>query len=219
MNSLQPDAFDTVSQEDNEGLQSRLARAIHDAAGQYIVGINFDIKALERKYGAGKEIEALRTKLRLLERELRSAAISLHPSSRAEERTLAEMIGAIGAFWGDHLSLGITVAPRLAPIPGPLKLAIAESVRECVTNAMRHGGTASRVEIKVDAPAAGRLRVDIDDNGSGFATTRPGLGLTLMGERLARLGGRIILADSPLGGARVSLDFELDREGKSDGYR
>jgi signal transduction histidine kinase len=104
---------------------------------------------------------------------------------------------------------------------------IAQVVRNLLENARRHAGPGGRVSISSAASAAG-LRVDVDDDGHGIPASErervfdrfhrsdesrdrsaggSGLGLGIVRSILLAHGGRVWVADSPLGGARLS--FEL----------
>ncbi len=85
-------------------------------------------------------------------------------------------------------------------------------VREALVNARRHSG-ASTVRVVVSG-SAGQLRVEVRDDGVGFAPSSPadGTGIAGMRERIALLGGRLELGSGPGAGTSVGLDVPLRGE-------
>ena len=103
--------------------------------------------------------------------------------------------------------------------------AILESVLDALLeNAVQHAESQVRVGFEIDGP---QVSVLVDDDGSGIAaehraavmqpfarvesdrgTSGSGLGLAIASAAAGRLGGRLSIGDSPLGGARVRLQFE-----------
>ena len=103
-------------------------------------------------------------------------------------------------------------------------------LRQVFANLIRNGAEASRdagnvpsihVSGEID-PTRGVCRVNVDDNGTGipmtsrekvfrpFFTTRSrgtGLGLAIVQKVMLTHNGKVSIADSPIGGARVQLVF------------
>jgi signal transduction histidine kinase len=100
---------------------------------------------------------------------------------------------------------------------------LALHVLDLVENSIR--AQASIVEVTVAADeAADRLRIQIDDNGTGLKVTpeqaldpfyttksgkRTGLGLSLFKAAAEQAGGKLSLGKSELGGVRVRADMSL----------
>jgi signal transduction histidine kinase len=70
-------------------------------------------------------------------------------------------------------------------------------VCEALTNAARHA-EASRISVSA-ACRQGRLLVEVEDDGRGGAGPGPGSGLPGLEDRVAAVGG-VLLVDSPAGG-------------------
>jgi signal transduction histidine kinase len=88
-------------------------------------------------------------------------------------------------------------------------------IQEALHNSLKHADP-HRVDIRLkqDAGPAGRLTVEVADDGVGFDTRalHPGhIGLECMRERAERLGGRLIIDSSPAGTTiRAVLPGSLD---------
>lgn len=96
------------------------------------------------------------------------------------------------------------------PLPVAFRVTVIRLVEEGVTNALRHGhATSVAADLSVDQH--GRLRVVLDDNGSGPASSDAGSwsGLLRLSHQLAQYGGSLELVPSPLGGARLEASVPL----------
>lgn len=92
-----------------------------------------------------------------------------------------------------------------------LHKALTSSVREIVSNVIRHSG-ASRLSVALRL-SSDRLTLDFADNGKGLpqaalARETPGFGLRNLHHRIEDVGGRLTLADGAPG-TRITLDMPL----------
>lgn len=85
-------------------------------------------------------------------------------------------------------------------------------VQEAVTNAVRHG-RATRVVVHC-AAEAGRLTLQIEDNGTGFdQSSQPGLGLRIMDYRARSIGAQLDVEAAEAGGVAVRLTLPTAQTG------
>jgi two-component system sensor histidine kinase UhpB len=100
----------------------------------------------------------------------------------------------------------VYVQPGLPSFDGDAELVIYRVAQEALTNVARHAH-ASRAEVRLTT-AGGRARLIVDDDGTGFPTDgfETG-GVRGMRERAVLIGATLRLDESPLGGARVTLDL------------
>jgi signal transduction histidine kinase len=77
--------------------------------------------------------------------------------------------------------------------------------QEALVNAARHSG-ASRIEVNLE-PRDSKVRLEVSDNGSGFAFAEEGKGLGLSGmrERALLVGGTLDIDSRPGKGTSVVL--------------
>jgi signal transduction histidine kinase len=191
--------------------RNRLARELHDTVTQSLYGVLLFADAGRRQVRAG-QLEGACATFDQIEgvgkqglREMRLLLHRLRPNLLATEgleAALAERLAAVERCLGVRYRLEVT---------GTLALDIAaeEAVYyvalEALNNALRHSrGSAVTVRLRGGGPGA---VLWVMDDGRGFepeaALAGSGLGLKTMGERLAKLGGRVRYDSAPGQGARV----------------
>jgi signal transduction histidine kinase len=95
-------------------------------------------------------------------------------------------------------------------VPAPVAAAIANAVREALSNVAAHAGT-GEAWVEVTLPAPGRLQVTVRDRGAGFDPadidrTRLGLRRSIA-ERMADCGGHASIWSAPGQGTVASLSW------------
>jgi signal transduction histidine kinase len=95
-------------------------------------------------------------------------------------------------------------------VPAPVAAAIANAVREALSNVAAHAGT-GEAWVEVSLPAPGRLQVTVRDRGAGFDPadidrTRLGLQRSIA-ERMADCGGQASIWSAPGQGTVASLSW------------
>jgi signal transduction histidine kinase len=198
-------ATEKVFQE-RENERKRIAEDIHDSSLQMLAAASYSCgNANEFLEGGHTEyatsaLEAARGALDEAIKSLRESLVDLRRSS-VEEGGLLETIhkfaDQMSTVWGPKIVIEGTI--RTEP-PIPVALAAFQILQEGVVNAMKHGGdTAVLVKVSDDD---GMVHIVVEDSGPGFD---PGVdagadhvGMRLMKERAARVGGRLEL-DTHLG--------------------
>ncbi|MFD4552694.1 sensor histidine kinase [Streptomyces sp. NPDC058466] len=95
-----------------------------------------------------------------------------------------------------------------------VQLTVYRIVQEALTNALKHAGRDTRVDLAVSV-ADTRLHIDVHDTGPGGATARPrpphdeGHGLAGMRERAALYNGSVTAGPAPGGGWTVRATLDL----------
>ena len=188
-----------------------MARELHDGVGQSLTALLVEIRvALDRG-------EAGRDDLLIIERE----ALKALQSARAlaygvRQRPVTDMLGDARRY-GDRLLTATGGVLRWVDERTSVRLGhavarrISLSIRESITNAVRHGA-AALVEVRL-SESAGRVRVTVRDDGIGFVadevrTTPDGRGLGLLGnaERMAEVGGIFEIRSRPGEGTVILLE-------------
>jgi len=136
-----------------------------------------------------------------------------------------DMVGRVRAVGAEMRARGLTVhvavdaspgpASPAPDIPVPVAAAIANAVREALSNVAAHAGT-GEAWIEVSFPAPGRLQVTVRDRGAGFDPadvdrTRLGLRRSIA-ERMADCGGQASIWSAPGQGTVACLSWLASAE-------
>ena len=192
-----------VSAGDEE--RRRLERDLHDGAQQRLVGLGVALRRMQR---------SLPREARVLVPAL-DQAVQEVGAAIADLRTIAaglrppRLDDGLAAALGDlarSAPLPVSVRVEAEDLPAPLEVAAYYVVCEAVTNAVKHGRTATRVDVEA-VLRAGRLVVRVDDDGAGGAVARAGSGLAGIADRVGAHGGTLLIESPP--GAGTHLVMEL----------
>ena len=132
------------------------------------------------------------------------------PTGVEPQPGIARLEGLVAEARSTGLPVSLSVTGRATgPLdpPAGLGLTVYRLVQEALTNARRHGGTVSRVDVRVHR-AQDRLEVEVLDDGDGLSASAgssgsPGHGLVGMRERVASHGGALETGPRADGGFRV----------------
>ena len=197
----------------------RLARELHDEAGQMLAAAHLTLREAAAELGlhAYQPLARVHDHLRKAEWELRRIAHEMRPS-------MLDDLGLGPAL--EFLAKGISARHGLVVrIEGALETRLAHDVetalyrvaQEAFNNAAKHAG-AREVRLSVSL-AADRLRLSVADDGRGFdarsvANGKSGSGLGLAGirERLEPLGGSLKVRSAPGKGTVLIIDLPIAME-------
>lgn len=186
----------------------RIARELHDEAGQLMASVLVGLRAVvdshtieEAKAQAhrlrGIAVQAIDEVARLA-RGLHSSVLDDHGLGVALQRYVADYSQT------QKIAVDLTLDERdMIDVPRAVQLAIFRIVQEALTNVSRHSA-ATAISIRVARSAMG-LETTVTDNGSGFETEAERinavthLGLKSMRERAAILGGTMNVTSGATG--------------------
>jgi signal transduction histidine kinase len=198
-------------------LRARLARDLHDGVIQsiYAAGLGLESAMSEldsNAPGARTRLAHCRQSLNGVIREVRGFISGLEPEQMQRHgfaQELAALVTTMQALWP------VRIVPKVDPgIAG--RLSIGQEVhalqiaRECISNALRHGG-AKKVLITL-TEAAERAVLTVRDDGSGFDPAQVaglGSGLQNLASRAREMGGTLRLDSQPGRGSAVTITFPL----------
>jgi two-component system, NarL family, sensor kinase len=199
-------AVDQVARK-QEHEREAVSEVLHDDVAPLITTAKMDLESLARRHSIPREEwEAVDGLLQEALKELRGVASVLYPRTVLRIGLCAALTETVERFRAkDNAPVVVLELDEsgLRDIDGDVALCVLRVVQECLLNVSRHAN-ASRVQVHVRQDASGLLGF-VEDNGQGFADTSPGMGLTIVEQRLNRLGGDVGLDTSELGGAKVSF--------------
>jgi two-component system, NarL family, sensor histidine kinase DesK len=192
----------------------RFARDLHDLLGRSLSLIALKTELAERLVAkaperATSEIRDAKTVARTALREVREAVAGYRqPTLTSELQGAEELLTTAG--------IAYHYAGAPGPLPAPVEAALAWTVREGVTNILRHA-RACQCVISLRR-AANEVALEVTNDGSagrgpapGPAEGTPGNGLTGLRERVTALGGQCETGPLPGGGFRLTVTLPLGR--------
>lgn len=200
--------------------RERLSQDLHDNLLQslYAVGMGLEVtKQRIRRISQtnAKRLDASVEQLNAVIREVREFIPTIRPSMAIEGTTAGALHSLAQAFSSTKtkqvaVSIVDNAAEQLTPEQSQHVLAIA---KEALSNSLRHSNATKRrlslIQVK------GKIRLEVEDNGKGFITTKReirGMGLKNMKARAKNLGAHIVIASEPGNGTHVILDIPVKRQ-------
>jgi signal transduction histidine kinase len=179
----------------------RLERDLHDGAQQHLVALAVLIQ-LARTAEHDRYQPLLTDASGLLETaiaEIRRLAHGIYPPLLVSGG-LAQALPAVAAHTAVPVRLDLH---GLGRYPAPIEAALYYCCSEALQNAAKHGGPATTATITAHADER-MLTLTISDTGHGFDPATTGTGLTNMTDRLAAIGGRLMIETAPGCGTRIT---------------
>jgi signal transduction histidine kinase len=199
----------------------RIARELHDEAGQALTSVLVGLKVMER----ADDLEAARTLTADLKEvvtqtidDVHNLAMELRPSVLDDlglVPALARYVRSCPARFGFEASFEAT-GIREERLPPEVETTLYRIAQEALTNVARHAD-ASRAGVLLQQ-RGDTIVLIVDDNGTGFdptqvtdsAQARDRLGLYGIEERASLLGGRLTVESEPGGGTTLSVEIPLE---------
>jgi signal transduction histidine kinase len=200
--------------EAQEAERARVARELHDEAGQSLTALALNLRMLDEHLDdAGRRrlselrqmVNGISSSLRNLATDLRPSGLREHGLTSAIERQAARLREATG------MAVDVLVNDLPDDLPDEVQIALFRVVQEALTNVARHSG-ASQASIVVSRHG-GHIRVVVEDDGRGFDTAGPSnrLGLPGIRERVELIGGSLRLESALGAGTALIVDLEDPR--------
>lgn len=180
--------------------RQRLARELHDEAGQALTSLKFRLRSLEKQSEPSKayaQLQALRDLVGQIQVNLHDLATELHPPA-LDELGLIAAIQQFSSHFASHTSLHVdiqTLGLEDERLGSQVELTAYRLIQEALTNAARHA-EANNISIMLEKQDK-QIIVIVDDDGIGFdnleqlkyGTGTKHLGIHSMQERVELLGG------------------------------
>ena len=191
----------------------RIARELHDQMGQELTALNLGLTSLHE--AAPKkfkdELRSLQELVTQTARNLRRVALELR-SSTLDDLGLVKAVRNLAETWSAHCGIEVDVESRQYPATGvsaEIETTLYRIIQEALNNVAKHSG--AKYASIILHHASGYVEALIEDDGSGFDTTKPrpaanergGLGLSGIQERLSLLGGSFNIESAPQQGTTI----------------
>ncbi|MBC8163450.1 MAG: hypothetical protein H7Z42_19755 [Roseiflexaceae bacterium] len=193
--------------------RQRLARDLHDSVKQTLFSLGLGLRAARSR----------------IQTDPAMAALLLQQQEQAALQAQTEMADLLGQLrmpasggtdlvvmlqqhctWMQQHGLQVTLKlPASLVLAEPLPRELAQVVKEALQNVLRHSGvTQAQLTLAIDD---GTLLLAIIDDGCGFdpSASAHGYGLRGMHERVAALGGKLVVRTAPGKGTTLWLQIDL----------
>ena len=202
----------------------RLARELHDEAAQSLTSLLVHLRLLERAHNpedAQQRVQELRELTALALEDVRRVALDLRPTILDDLGLGPALEWRVDEFNKEgSLQASIQVAGLDGRLPRETELALYRVGQEALSNVSCHA-QANHVAIKLQR-SDGIVELEVCDDGVGFDPDHVhpvighGLGLVGMRERVATLGGVLVVHSRPGSGATIIARVPLAIE-KAEG--
>ncbi len=213
-------ALAAAVQQTREAEARRIARDLHDLAGQLLAAVHFRLEELAEALPleVQEHLEAVRAQLHQAEEHLRRLSHELRSPILDDlglKPALDSLGQGVGARTGLHIAVEGSPGRRLSR---EVETVIYRSVQEALTNVAKHA-KATRVWIDLERQPQ-QVRCTVRDDGVGFdvrATLskpgRRGIGLLSIQERIAEVGGKAAITSAPGQGTELRLTIPWQNDG------
>jgi PAS domain S-box-containing protein len=188
----------------------RVARELHDSAGQVITALGMNVASLKRYAGTHpaliQALEETQDLVQELSREIRTTSYLLHPPL-LDENGLAEAIQwyTQGLTKRSGLTVELDISGDFDRLPQDVELAVFRIVQEGLTNIHRHSGSKNAI-IRLSRDGDNVL-LEIQDHGRGISPEKlaainlqqTGVGIASMRERVHQYHGEISIQSDSMG--------------------
>lgn len=207
--------------------RERLAREIHDTVSQSLSSIVMLLHVAQRE-GPGSEkgrerVEQARLAAGDALAEARNFIHALAPPS-LRAGGIEDALRRLGGTTRDTtgLQVQVDVAGYTGDLPTPVETALLRVAQSAIANITQHA-RATRVDMTLSR-LDDEVILDVVDDGVGFdpaelgrpsGSDRPSFGLVAMQDRVASLGGRLVVESEEGRGTSVAVSFTMDSTAES----
>ena len=198
----------------------RIARDLHDSAGQLLVviGLQLNALALDLRQAApqfNERVEETERFVEQLQKEIRTTSYLLHPPLLDEAGLCSALSWYVdGLNKRSDVQTALEIAPNFGRLPRDIELVVFRLVQESLTNIHRHSGSkTAMIRISRDE---GTITVEVQDQGKGIPPEKlveiqsegSGVGIRGMRERLRQFSGELRI-ESGETGTRVWVTISI----------
>jgi signal transduction histidine kinase len=204
--ALDASRADLVTMQEEE--RRRLRRDLHDGLGPTLAGLTLGLDTARALSPGQAELQELLGRLKAETQravaDVRRIVYGLRPPALDELGLAGSLREEIGRLRCEAPALTVTLeaAGALADLPAAVEVACYRIATEALTNVARHAqATRCLVRIRLGH----NLEVEVSDDGAGLPDGwRAGVGIASMRERVAELGGDVVIAPVTPHGTRIT---------------
>jgi two-component system sensor histidine kinase UhpB len=205
------------SLEIQEEERQRLSQELHDELGQSLTAIKvMAVTAKSNKAETERITDAITGICDHLITVVRSMMRNLHPLILTElglKATLEDLINQWSTR-NPELALLLNCSDEVDGLEKKITIQVFRIVQECITNIVRHAQADQAIiclEITNQAVSGKQLRLQVTDNGRGYAPEQIKMGFGLLGmrERIKSLDGEFCLQTGPQQGMNIIATIPL----------
>ena len=206
-----------------------LANELHDSLAQTLASLRFQVTLVEETVAQSKDRTGIR-QIRTIKEGLDQANSQLrellaHFRTRMDERGLVPAIESVVERFRKETGIAAFFQNEIgeSKLPPSLEVQVLHIVQEALTNVRKHSD-AQTVRVLLRAGSGGEHHVLVEDDGQGIeekvVSDPPGehIGLSIMRERAARLGGTLTIESDTGEGTRVELLFNVPPPRRGHGH-
>lgn len=205
--------------EAQEEERRRIAREMHDDWAQRLAGLGIDLAKLKEHLqpdeSALTELDGIHQQLANLSNNVHSLSRQLHPSI-LEDLGLIEAINSECRAFSERekILVDFVASQRLTKVELNIGLCLYRVAQEALRNVAKHASV-NKVLVELQQ-VEGELILRIKDHGIGFdqncKRSSPGLGLSSMEERVALIGGTLLIKSDIDKGTVIEVRVDVESQ-------
>ena len=207
--------------------RSLIANELHDSLAQTLASLRFQVRVLDEMLQPTSEFQSIRG-IEQVENSLDEAYSDLreliaHCRTPINKQGLMPAIEKLISRFRKETGMHVLLQKEWhhSDLPPNMEMHLFRIIQEALNNIRKHSD-ANNVRVMLRCNDNGHHHVLVENDGVGFETPtsseHPGkhLGLTIMRERAAHLGGKLRIESEPDEGTRIELHFKYNDESKYD---
>jgi signal transduction histidine kinase len=200
--------------------RERIARELHDEAGQSLTAMKISLDLLGNSLPGGMDetrqaIMEASKQTELIMENMRSLAHNLRPPALDRLGLNLALEGLCQQFESMTNIHTIYQGTKLPRLPSSHEITLYRFVQEALANIAKHAN-ASEVQVQLDSQT-GQIEIHVQDNGKGIQDNpldddrelEKGMGLASMEERLNFIGGKLEVRSAPGSGTQLQASIPL----------
>jgi len=201
-----------TAQEDE---RRRIARELHDEAGQaltaLVVNLDFLVRHAVDEQTLRQRLVDIRNMAEDTLAEVRRVIHEMRPTVLDDLGLEAAIRWMVKRYEPTGLKVTVETKGLEERLPGPLEITAFRLVQEACTNTVKHA-SAGHIQIRLER-RDGLLTVEVTDDGQGIDLSRlhrgRGMGLANLRERVTLAGGKLTLNSTPGKGTRIYAELPI----------